>query len=130
MQSKLLASTTTQSLAAAHAGDGTSTHMRNLDQEYGNLLAQLSALEAHADERFKTEKWTAEAEVSWLSKVDPLRDRMFEIAIQLTEMPIQTDQDLHTIAKVLYDFSNGDDSDVVHRLATALSVAVLKCCRS
>jgi hypothetical protein len=124
MQSNLSASTTTES--SAHAGGGTSTLMRGLDQEYGELLAQLSVLEAQAEERFDTESWPPEVEVSWLATADPLRERMFAIAMQLTDMPVQSDQDLRTIAKVLFDFSNGEDGDVVHRLATALSAAILK----
>jgi hypothetical protein len=104
--------------------------MRDLDQEYGDLMAQLSVLEAHAEERYDTATWTPEAEVSWLATADPLRERMFAIALQLTDTPVQSDQDLRTIAKVLFDFSNGEDGDVVHRLATALSAAILKNCRS
>jgi hypothetical protein len=131
MRSKSSASTITPSSATpATAREATSNLMRVLDQEYGALLAQLSVLEAHAKEKFATHQWSHEVEVDWLATADPLRERMFAIAMQLADMPVQSDQDLRTMAKVLFDFSNGEDGDVVHRLATALCSGILKNSRS
>jgi hypothetical protein len=100
--------------------------IQRLDREYSCLQQRLNTLEASAKAQFNTDTWTSQAELSWLADVDPLRDRMFAIAMELATLTVVTEQDLRTKAKVLMDFSNGETGDVVHLLATALCSDILK----
>jgi hypothetical protein len=99
--------------------------MQALDEEYARLLAEHRALEVVSHQQSETECWTHDAELAWLAKIDPLRDRMFEIANEIADMPARSDDDLRTKAKVLMDFANGETGDVVHKLATTLSADIL-----
>ncbi len=99
--------------------------MQALDQEYAQLIAKHRELEAISNEQSETDIWSYETELAWLAKIDPLRDRMFEIATEIADMSARSDEDLRTKAKVLLDFANGEAGDVVHRLATTLSADIL-----
>jgi hypothetical protein len=100
--------------------------IQNLDREYSCLQQKLCGLEAFASAQFNTDAWSREAELLWLTEVDPIRDRMFAIAMDLASLTVISEQDLRTKAKVLLDFSNGESGDVVHLLATALCSDILK----
>jgi hypothetical protein len=100
--------------------------IQKLDHEFSNLQQRLAHLEASASAQFKTDSWTRQAEQSWLIEVDPIRDRMFAIAMELANMTAISEQDLRTKAKVLLDFANSETGDVVHLLATALCSDILK----
>ena len=104
---------------------GNNTVMQALDQEYTLLLRQHEAFDKQSNEQPATVPWTHEAELAWLAQVNPLRDRMFEIALEIVEIPARSDQDLRTKAKVLHELANGEAGDVVHRLATALCADIL-----
>jgi hypothetical protein len=99
--------------------------MQALDQEYTQLMTAHRALEIVSDDQSDTDSWTREAELSWLAKIDPIRDRMFEIANEIADMTARSDDDLRTKARVLLDFANGETGDVVHKLATTLSADIL-----
>jgi hypothetical protein len=99
--------------------------MQALDQEYTLLLRQHEAFDKQSNEQHATGPWTHDAERMWLAQVNPLRDRMFEIALEIIDIPARTDQDLRTKAKVLHELANGETGDVVHRLATALCADIL-----
>jgi hypothetical protein len=99
--------------------------MQALDQEYTQLMTEHRALEIVSDDQSDTDSWTREAELSWLAKIDPIRDRMFEIANEIADMTARSDDDLRTKARVLLDFANGETGDVVHKLATTLSADIL-----
>jgi hypothetical protein len=100
--------------------------IQRLDREYSCLQQKLNTLEVSAKTQFNTDTWTSQAELTWLAEVDPLRDRMFAIAMELATLTVVTEQDLRTKAKVLMDFSNGETGDVVHLLATALCSDILR----
>jgi hypothetical protein len=102
-----------------------SNTMQALDQEYARLMVEHRALELVSHDQSDTQSWTREAELAWLAKIDPLRDRMFEIATEIADMSARSDDDLRTKARVLLDFANGEAGDVVHRLATTLSADIL-----
>jgi hypothetical protein len=110
----------------ASSGEEQVGRIQKLDREYSCLQQKLGSLESLASAQFNTDAWTSEAELLWLAEVDPIRDRMFAIAMELTSSTVISEQDLRTKAKVLLDFSNGESGDVVHLLATALCADILK----
>jgi hypothetical protein len=93
-----------------------------LDQEYTKLAQQHAEFDRLSHGR---QPWTPETERAWLNLVNPLRDRMFEIATTLVNVPARSDRDLRTKAKVLHELASGETDDVVHQLATALCVDIM-----
>jgi hypothetical protein len=101
-----------------------SSTMQTLDQEYTKLMRQHEAFDQQSND--PSQPWTPETERVWLAHVNPLRNRMFEIAMEIVDIPARSDEDLRTKAKVLHELANGETGDVVHQLATALCADILR----
>jgi hypothetical protein len=98
--------------------------MQVLDHEYTKLMRQHEAFDRQSND--VSQPWTPEAERAWLAQVNPLRNRMFEIAMEIVDIPARSDADLRTKATILHELANGETGDVVHQLATALCADILR----
>ena len=108
--------------------DGEARWARNLielSEEFVQLQNQLAQLEEQAQVVADCD-WTVTREQAWLAEVDPIRDRMFEIAFEVVNIPARTIAGLHVKARVLLDLVDSDRNDTTHQLAASLSRDVLE----
>jgi hypothetical protein len=96
-----------------------------LGREFLELEGQLARLE-EAARAVPTAEWTTARERLWLAEADPIRDRMFGIAVQMVSMPAHTRAGLRAKARVLLDTAHGDPKDLIQHLAASLSRDILE----
>jgi hypothetical protein len=89
---------------AESPADSRCSIIQALDQEYMRLQRQHETLEELSEQ---TKQWTREAESAWLTLINPVRDRMFDIAVEIVDIPARSHLDLRTKAKILFELANG-----------------------
>jgi hypothetical protein len=92
-----------------------------LGEAYSSLQRRLLNCENSAKITKSAGAWTIDCETEWLATIDPICDKIFEIACRIVELPAVSDEAIAIKAQILFDQANGDADDVVYRLATSLA---------
>lgn len=75
------------------------------------------------------EDWQPDDEERWLAEIDPIRDRLFELASDVVQLQASTAAQFRFKAEVLLDLVHEERGDIVHTLATGLCRDILRACR-
>jgi len=94
--------------------------LSSLANEFSVLKGELSRLELLAADIFNESTWTVTREAEWLRIMDPIRQRMMEIAMGMSEIGSTSQSDIIEKSRALLEFTQHDQDDNLYVLASSL----------